>query len=192
MRVEILYDNLEDEEAYKLEYETIIDYINNKGYGIDIEGLRGNDDTHFLTNQTFGSRGSVGISNPMYGVSPKQRMSEEKYKEWLKNAQARLSQQVGEKNPNYHNDTLHNKVKDNPELRIQYYSRPGGQNGRARTIEVYDIDGNYLTTFNYIGECCEWLKEKLHIDSKINSMRSNITIRTKKNKPYLNHYFKFI
>lgn len=58
MEVRIVKDNLTEEEAYTEEYNTIMNYINN-GYGIDIDGLRGDDKNKFLTNQTFGSRGSI-------------------------------------------------------------------------------------------------------------------------------------
>lgn len=192
MKIEIIKSGLSEEDAYSLEYETIMYYINQLGYGIDIDGYKGDDDTHFLTNKTFGSRGCIGESNAMYKVSPKERMSEDKYFEWFQKTSTRLKNQIGEKNPNYKNDTLHNKVKDNPELRIKYYSRPGSQNGRSKQVEIYDINHNYIATFDYIGACCEWLKNELNLNTKVDSIRSNITYRTKNNKPYLNHYFKFI
>lgn len=239
MKVKIIADNLSEEEAYNLEYETICNYVFNLGYGIDIIGYNNrNEEPGHLTNHTFGGDGSKGMvhseewrlqhsndmtgdknpafgknywetyskdkaemlkeklsiassgkHNPMYGISPKDRMSEETYAIWL---EKRRLNSIGEKNPNYGNDTLHNRVKDNPELRIQYYSRPGSQNGRARKIEIYDINMNYINTFDTIGECASWIKDELHLDSKIDGIRSNITQRTKKNLPYRNYYFKFV
>lgn len=185
MIVRILHSGLTEEEAYAKEREVIENYIYNEGYGIDIDGLRGNDPNRFLTNQTFGSRGSVGISNPMYGVSPKERMDETKYSEWLEKTTSRLSAQVGDKNPNWGNDTLHNKVKDDPELRLQYYSRPGAQNGRSRKVDLYSKDNVFIKSFDYIGACAEYVKNAVNAKGTIDAIRSNITFRTKQNKPYL-------
>ena len=189
MEVKILKSNLTEEEAYEEEYNTIIEYIKS-GYGIDIGGLEGNNPDKFLTNKTFGSRGSIGISNPMYNVSPKEKMDEEKYKQWFDKLSTRMKSQIGDKNPNWKNDTLHNKIKDNPELRKYYYSRPGKQNGRCRKIDLYDLDDNYIRSFDYIGECAEYVKEHSNAKGTIDSIRSNITIFSKKNKPFLGYKYK--
>lgn len=186
MTVRIVMENLTEEQAYQEEYNLIAEYLE-QGYGIDIRGLEGNDTEKFLTNQTFGSRGSIGISNPMYNVSPAERMDAETYERWLSKTHDRLTNQYGSNNPNWHNDTLHNKVKDNPELRIQYYSRPGAQNGRCRKVELYDEDGNYIDTFDYIGECAAYIKAAIHSDSAIDSMRSNLSQRAKKGLTYLGY-----
>lgn len=191
MEVRIVKDNLTEEEAYTEEYNTIMNYINN-GYGIDIDGLRGDDKNKFLTNQTFGSRGSIGISNPMYGVTPSERMDEQQYKIWLNKTQERLKSQTGSNNPNWNNTTLHDKVKDNLELRIQYYSRPGSQNGRSKRIELYDINNNYIDTFDYIGACAEYVKNVTCAKGTIDSIRSNIKFFTNKGKPYLGFRYKIL
>lgn len=191
LKVKIVREGLSEEEAYQEEYNTIKELLDD-GYGIDIVGLEGNNPNKFLTNQTFGSRGSIGISNPMYGVSPEERMDEDKYQQWLTKLKTRMTSQVGENNPNWHNDTLHNKVKDDPELRIKYYSRPASQNGRCRKIELYDLDWNYINTFDYIGECAQYVKEVTGAQGKIDSIRTNITQFVKKDKPFLNHRYKFV
>lgn len=190
MSIEYVYTDLTEEEAYQKEREVIEDLIYNHGYGIDITGLEGDNPDKCLTNQTFGSRGSVGISNPMYGVSPSERMDDEKYAEWLNKTTTRLKAQVGELNPNWHNDTLHNKVKDDPELRIQYYARPGKQNGRCRKVDLYDKQMNFIKSFDYIGECAEYVKKIKNAKGSIDTIRSNITIYSKKNKPYLGFFYK--
>lgn len=130
-------------------------------------------------------------NNPMYGISPKNRMSEKKYDEWLKKTVNRLKSQTGVNNPNYGNKTLHNKIKDNPQLRIKYYSRKGSQNGRAKKVFMYDINKNFLKQFDYIGECCEWIKESFSLSSKIDSIRGSITESIKNKKPYRKMYFSF-
>lgn len=81
--------------------------------------------------------------------------------------------------------------KKNPELKLLYYSRPGSQNGRSKSISVFDKNDNFIKTFSYIGECCEWLKDRLSLSAKINSMRGNISIAAKQNKPYHGYYFSF-
>ncbi len=47
------------------------------------------------------SESSMGEKNPMYGVSPKERMDEETYKQWLHKQQT--MDRYGEANPNYGN-----------------------------------------------------------------------------------------
>ena len=149
MHVAILYKGLTEEEAYQKEYDVVMDCITNQNYNIDIDGYRDRYKTdRFLTNQTFGSRGSIGESNPQYNVTPKERMSEETYNKWRESTVKRLEAQVGDKNPNWHNNTLKKKLEENPELKIEYYSRKGTQNGRATPIELYDIDGNFINIFH--------------------------------------------
>lgn len=98
---------------------------------------------------------------------------------------------TGDKNPNYGNHTLSNYYRANPDKAIELLSRRGSQNGRSVAIELYDIDMNYIKTFDWIGGCAEYLI--LHNISKsknVNTLRTNITSSIKNNKPYLNHYFK--
>lgn len=241
MKVNIIKDNLSEEEAYDLERKTILHYVFDLGYGIDIIGQKDINSTEFfLTNKAFGGKGSYGavhteawkeqhslamsgsnnpmyginvwdtydeerskrikdkisksssgINNPMYEVSPMERMTEDVYAQWLEKLQNRLHSQTGFNNPNYGNKTLHNKVKDNPQLRIEYYSRPGAQNGRSRPISVYDKDGNFISKFAYIGDCAEWIKDKYGISSKINSMRGGISDAAKTGKLYRGLLFSF-
>lgn len=209
MYVKIIYDNLSEEEAYRLEHETIMDYVFNKGYGIDIIGYnnRSNEPGH-LTNHTFGGDGSVGLvhskewcaqhsermkgehnpaygvnywenktpeeivalkekisiassgeNNPMFGVSPKSRMSEEKYQEWLAKTKERLSQQLGKANPN------------------------------AKQVTIYDNDHNVLVVTDTITDACIWLKEQCNLSSQVQGMLSCVSKAAKKNKPYHGYYF---
>jgi len=179
----IIISGLTEEEAYKKEYEVIDDYINNQGFGIDIDGLRGNNPEKFLTNQTFGSRGSIGISNPMYGVTPQERMTDEKYRDWFLKTSKRLKDQVGDKNPNWHNDTLHNKLKDDPELRIQYFARRGEQNGRARAVDLFSEDGKLVKHFNFIGECAQYIIDIGKSKGSLQTVRSRIRAAFNKHEP---------
>lgn len=210
MRVNILYDNLSEEEAYRLEHETVMDYVFNKGYGIDIIGYnnRQNEPGH-LTNHTFGGDGSVGMvhskewciqhseamkgeknpayginywelktpeevaelkqrysitssgaNNAMFGVSPKERMSDEKYQQWLAKTKNRLSHQTGKENPN------------------------------AKRVHIYDQNKNYILTTDTIMDACAWIKEQCKLSIKISSMISCISRAAKKQKLYHNYYFE--
>lgn len=127
----------------------------------------------------------------MFGISPKDRMNNETYRKWYKKTTERCKNQIGEKNPNYKNDTLHNKVKDDPHLRIQYYSRKGSQNGRSRKVAVYK-DEVFIIQFAYIGKCCEWLKQNLGLSSKINSIRGGILESIRNCKPYHGFTFSYV
>lgn len=212
MYVNILYDNLTEEEAYKLEHETIIDYVFNKGYGIDIIGYNNRpEEPGHLTNHTFGGDGNIGLvhskewciqhsemmrgennpaygvnywkmkspeevrllkdkmskafsgeNNPMYDVTPKERMSDEKYQEWLFKTKNRLSKQTGKDNPN------------------------------AKKISIYDKDKKYLLTTDTISEACLWIKKQCNLKSKISGMISCISRAAKADKPYHGYYFQLI
>ena len=129
------------------------------------------------------SRINSGKNNPMFNISPKDRMDSKTYSEWFVKNSDRCKKQIGNKNPNFGNDTLHNKVKDNLELRIQYYARPGSQNGRATKIHIYK-NGEYIQTFDYIGLCAEWIKNTLNLSTKIDSIRGGISESIKNCKPY--------
>ena len=162
---------------------------NNPMYGVNVWETYSDERKEEIRNKL--SKLNSKENNPMYGISPKERMDEETYNRWIIERIARLKSQTGSNNPNYGNKTLHNKLKNNPELRIQYYARNGSQNGRAKEVFVYDKDKNFLKRFDYIGECCEWIKENLSITSNINTIRSGITESIKNQKTYRKMYFSF-
>lgn len=111
--VRIVKDNLTEEEAFNYEHELICDYVYNKGYGIDIQGLRKLDSKYQLSNQSLGGDGNNGAvhteewckqhsedmkgeKNPMYGVNLWETYDDDK-KENIKN---KLSERFsGESNP---------------------------------------------------------------------------------------------
>jgi len=47
-----------------------------------------------------------------------------------------------------------------------------------------------IKQFDYIGECANYLIYKGFSKGTVNSIRGNITKAIKKNKLYLNHYYK--
>jgi hypothetical protein len=96
----------------------------------------------------------------------------------------------GANNPNYRNHKLSEFYKCNKSVAIEKLARPKEQNGRAVTIELYDIDFNFIEKFNWIGACAEYLINNNFTTAKINSIRTNINKSIKFNEAYLNHYYK--
>lgn len=137
------------------------------------------------------SEKSSGKNNPMHGISPKNRMDKETYDRWYKK---RFELSAGENNPNYGNDTLHKKLLEHPELKMQYYPRPGGQNGRAAAIRLYDVKNNITKDFECTTYCAKWIKEQRDdITSNNTSMITSIKKATLENKLYRNQYrFEYI
>lgn len=163
---------------------------NNPMYGINLWERYSKEKADLIKQKI--SKATSGENNPMYGVSPKDRMDHETYKVWYKKASERCKKQIGEKNPNYHNDTLKNKLSEHPELKDIYYPpKYGSDNPNSKKIFVYK-DNELINQFNCIGDCCEWLKSELSLSAKISSMRSSISESFKNNKKYhgFNFYYK--
>lgn len=172
-------------EEWKIEHSRQMSGSGNPMYGVNVFAslpVQKQDDLRELWSKRYS-----GERNPMYGIPPHKRMSPEKYESWLKKLKSR--DYFGDNNPNFGNKTLHDKVKNNPKLRLQYYSRPKEQNGRAREIYVYDCDGNFVNHFDYIGACSEWFKDFLKLKTTPNSIRQSIITSITNNKTYYNYKF---
>ena len=91
-------------------------------------------------------------------------------------------------NPNYKNDTLKIKYKNNPTLAKINNSRPREQNGRC--VKIRMINNDVIKDFNFIGEAAEYLIVNGYTDGEVNSIRSNITNAIKNNKKYLGCTFE--
>lgn len=176
-------------EEWKKKHSEAMSGKNNPMYGVNLWGTYSDEKRDKILSRL--SELNSGENNPMYGISPKERMDENTYKEWHKKVSERCKSLTGTNNPNYGNDTLHNKVKDNPELRIQYYSRPGEQNGRARKVELYKND-EYIDTFGCVSYCAEWIKSELNLKTKTTSMVSSIKVASEKGKTYRGYTIKYL
>lgn len=129
-----------------------------------------------------------GEDNAMYGVSPRERMSEEVYEQWLKKQR---ENKIGEKNPNFGNRKLSQIYANDRELAKQKQSRQGAQNGMAKSCSMYDMNDNLIGEFSYIGECAKYMIDNGLTRSKnINTVRGNISSSIKNNNPYSNYKFK--
>lgn len=95
-------------------------------------------------------------------------------------------------NPNYKNNTLHKKYKQNKELAKEKQSRRWHKNGRAKPIKAVFDDGTELQ-FLYIGECANYLIDSGFFPSRsVNSVRTCIQRAIKVNKKYKDITFIFI
>ena len=91
-------------------------------------------------------------------------------------------------NPNYKNDTLKIKYKNNPTLAKINNSRPREQNGRC--VKIRMINNDVIKDFNFIGEAAEYLIVNGYTNGNVNSIRSNIINAIKNNKKYLGCTFE--
>lgn len=131
----------------------------------------------------------TGSNNSQYGISPKDRMDSETYNIWYNK---QLQRRYGESNPNYGNNTLHNKYLNNPLLSKEKQSRPAEQNGRAVEIYMYDSNMILLKHFSYIGECVDYIiLNNLTKTKDKNAIRSGIFQANKNKRKYYNYYFYY-
>ena len=91
-------------------------------------------------------------------------------------------------NPNYKNDTLKIKYKNNPTLAKINNSRLREQNGRC--VKIRMINNDVIKDFNFIGEAAEYLIVNGYTNGNVNSIRSNIINAIKNNKKYLGCTFE--
>lgn len=95
--VEILYDNLTEEQAFKKEIEVITDLVFNEGYSIEIKDFCNKNNGFYLVNQSFGGESASGYK---HSEESKHKMSESR---------------IGEKNVFYgkiHSDYTKNKISE--------------------------------------------------------------------------------
>lgn len=63
----------------------------------------------------------------------------------------------GESNPNYCNNTLKEKYKNNIGLAKKKQSRPGKQNGMCKKVKMVNITDNTEIVFDYLLECSNYI-----------------------------------
>lgn len=148
--------------------------------GDGIRGYNHSEETKKILSETH-----KGEQNSQFGISPKERMGEG-YEEWLEKVTIK---KFGSSNPNYNNDTLKLKYKNNPELALEKQSRKGVQNGRARKIQLYDKNMNFIKEFDYISLCCEYLHKNYGFSSNLEVIRTGINRSIKNNVPYKGFIF---
>lgn len=116
---EKIQDNMSEEEAYQLEKDLISKCQSNVLCNLDEGGRK------------LGI--FIGKDNPMYGISPKMRMSQETYENWHK----KHKDVCGEKNANYGKHTL--KGRKQSQKHIEHRS---GSNRCKKDFSQYLLDNN--------------------------------------------------
>lgn len=94
----------------------------------------------------------------------------------------------GKNNPNYNNTKLSQKYSTDKQLALEKQSRPGLKNGRCRKIKMY-YNGNFVKEFDYIGLCCRYIQEHYSPNCTLESIRGQINVSCRTNKPYKNLTF---
>lgn len=90
---------------------------------------------------------------------------------------------AGNKNPNYGNRKLSDKYAKDKQYSIEKQSRKGLSNGRCRKIKIILQDGS-LIEFDYILDCCKYIKKYFSNDCSLTGIRSCIDRSIRNNKPY--------
>lgn len=66
---------------------------------------------------------------------------------------------LGKDNPNYGNNTLHLRYQKDKQLAKEKQSRPGSQNGRAKSCKLFDISKNLIGSFDCQSNAVDYLIE---------------------------------
>ena len=204
-RPEIIKDNLTEDDAFDIERKTISEYKENGTKRVNIAyggrggiHLFGNDNPMkgrpWYTDVTPEEKiaawrkkiGRSGEANPMWGVSPSDRMDEETYKRWRE----AHKQITGEKNPNYGNHVLAQYYSDHPDIAKAKQGRPGIANGRCRPIRVTKPDGT-SAEFSYMTECAKAISNEINTPN-IQYLAVKISECAKAHKAYKGYTFEFI
>lgn len=198
--VRIIVDNITQEDSWDLEEKQIARRLKeghplvNIHKGGKIIGACGEDNPAYGKIYTDDERqalreANLGEKNPMHGISPKERMDAETYKQWR---QKQKDNKQGEKNPNYGKHTLHKIYSENPELSKEKQSRPGAQNGKAKKIALYE-NGIFIKAFGCIKDCAQYLYDLGYTKYKVKNLTGHIPKSIKTNKPLFNKFtFEFI
>lgn len=101
----------------------------------------------------------------------------------------------GENNPNYGNTILSQRYSNDKQLSKEKQSRPGLQNGRCRKIKLF-YDNKFIKEFDYIVPCIEYMIENFKECSNykdkgksgIESLRGQINVSIRENRPYKKHF----
>ncbi len=97
----------------------------------------------------------------------------------------------GEDNPNYNNHKLSDIYKADIEYSKLKNGRKGVANGRSKSLKLYHRVEGYIRDFDYIGECCEYIKNTLNLSAKVVNMRDNLVKTSKQDCWYRNYRIEF-
>lgn len=180
--------------------------LNRDGY---VEVTLGKNSTGRITEKMHRLVAKLFVDNPNYylEVNHKDFNRENNYArnlEWVTHQQniqytvqhkrhaSYNGKMTGENNPNYGNNALKLKYRDNPELAKENNSRPNDQNGRSKIVKLYDINKIFIKQFTYIGACADYLLKNNFTHAEINSIRSSIRNSFNTDKSYLKHFYEIL
>lgn len=96
----------------------------------------------------------------------------------------------GKNNPNYNNNTLHLKYKNNKKLSKEKQGRHGGKNGRAKSCQLFYEREKLIGTFDCQRDAVNYLIN-LGLVKKENN-KETIIHYLKQDNGYKNYYLKII
>ena len=128
-----------------------------------------------------------GKDNGMYGVSPKERMSSDKYEIWL---QKQNERKKGKSNPNYGNRKLSKIYANDKEYAKAKQGRPGKRNGRCVPVSLYDANMKLISKFDYYLECADYMLSTGMALGKKENIAIQISKHKKSGLPYKGYYVK--
>ena len=202
IKVCIIKSDLTEDDAFKLEHETVLHYVFDLGYGIDIDGYRGDNKDLFLTNKTFGGKGFTdmkrpkhsiqmsGNGNPMYGINIWDTYTKEEKEEKKSKISASSS---GENKPMFGvspkdrmSEDKYIEWKNKTVQRLS--SQTGSNNPNSKSVYMYK-DGNLVKHFQCIKDCALYMIDNNITNSKLNSVSGSIGSAIRNNKNYLGYKF---
>lgn len=106
----------------------------------------------------------------------------------IKHSKDHYKHRYGSLNPNFGNHKLSKFYKEHPDISKQKQGRSGGANGKAVKINLYHND-KLVKTFDYIGECSEYLVEIGVFNCTVLSGKGIIYRSRKSKTPYKGYKF---
>ena len=149
----ILYEGISKSEACQKEIELIAIYDSTNpqnGYNISAGGEFGYYGVHHSEEtrkkQSKARKGKYcGENNPMYGVSPKDRMNEETYNNWKQQIQDRMSS--AENKEKIKHAKIRKKYSDEVNKKK---GLSGASNPSSRSVYQFDKNGNFIRSWSYM------------------------------------------
>lgn len=176
----IMISNLTEEEAFKLEKEHIKYWKNRNqaktnlhegGYGGDIYKYNPRGKSLMIEKCRLAS---TGKNNPMYNKDWRQFSTKEKIEKHGKNCSLGQLRRYSSLEERQKTSETTKKGWNKPGVKEAYHER------NSRKWHQYDLDGNYIRTFEDGGKVLEFLNIKGHMTLMKN---------TKLKKPYKNYYW---
>jgi hypothetical protein len=169
---EKIKDNMTENEAYALEKELIQKY---------------KKESKILTNLDEGGRKLgifIGKDNPMWKVSPKDRMDKETYKIWYK----KHKDTCGEKNANYGKHTLRGRKQSLEHIK----NKSGEKNGRAKKIQVFNGKRKEIGIFGCKKDFSQYLVDNNLDSGNLDNIRRRMNWNIRKYGKYKGFIIKEI